>query len=253
MLYAKFRTWDRLVLAWLLPAVILAARACGGWEQGVIAGEASSIRETGTAAALKFSGRADAEGFPPEFAWEKAPAIEFRHDWQGKNPDPGRATEVRMLWTDAVLYLRFESHYLGITVFDDAEPDGRRDRLWERDVAEVFLQPADSEQRSYKEIEVSPNGFWIDLDIAPGGKHDLRSGMKRRVRVDERNRIWRAELAVPMKCLTGKFDPAVPWRVNFYRVEGAQEPRFYSAWQPTGTPEPNFHVPEAFGKLVFER
>jgi len=39
--------------------------------------------------------------------------------------------------------------------------------------------------------------------------------------------------------------------VNFYRVEGAAEPRFYSAWQPTGTPAPNFHVPEAFGELVF--
>jgi len=29
------------------------------------------------------------------------------------------------------------------------------------------------------------------------------------------------------------------------------EPRFYSAWSPTMTPTPNFHVPEAFGHLVF--
>jgi len=43
----------------------------------------------------------------------------------------------------------------------------------------------------------------------------------------------------------------VVWRVNFFRVEGATEPRFYSAWRPTNTPKPNFHVPEAFGALVF--
>jgi alpha-galactosidase len=43
----------------------------------------------------------------------------------------------------------------------------------------------------------------------------------------------------------------VVWRVNFFRVEGAAEPRFYSAWRPTNTPKPNFHVPEAFGALVF--
>jgi hypothetical protein len=54
-----------------------------------------------------------------------------------------------------------------------------------------------------------------------------------------------------MTALTANFDPAAVWRANFYRVEGPQEPRFYSAWQPTHTPQPNFHVPSAFGKLRF--
>jgi hypothetical protein len=90
------------------------------------------------------------------------------------------------------------------------------------------------------------------LDIAPGEKRDLKSGLRRRVRIDEKSRMWKAELALPMKCLTPRFDPAGAWRVNFYRVEGPREPRFYSAWRPTGTPAPNFHVPESFGTLVFE-
>ena len=30
---------------------------------------------------------------------------------------------------------------------------------------EAFLQPDDSDPLIYKELEVSPNGFWIDLDI----------------------------------------------------------------------------------------
>ena len=98
---------------------------------------------------------------------------------------------------------------------------------------------------------MSPNGFWIDLDIAPGEKHDLRSGLKRRVVLDESQKVWIAELALPTKCLVAKFDPTAMWGVNFYRVEGAEEPRFYSAWRPTGTPVPNFHVPEAFGELIF--
>jgi hypothetical protein len=54
-----------------------------------------------------------------------------------------------------------------------------------------------------------------------------------------------------MKCLVARFDPMAKWKVNFYRVEGAAEPRFYSAWRPTGTTVPNFHVPEAFGSLTF--
>ena len=219
----------------------------------VIAGEKSQARDAGVVTAARLAGRTDAEGFPEGAAWAKASAIRFDHDWQGKNADPQRETEVQLLWTEDVFYLKFTARYRSITVFPDADPSGRRDHLWDRDVAEVFLQPPGSAARSYKEFEVSPNGYWIDLDIAPGEKHDLQSGLKRRVTIDEKDRTWIAELALPMKSLTAKFNPAAGWRVNFYRVEGAAEPRFYSAWRPTGTPTPNFHVPEAFGKLVFEK
>jgi alpha-galactosidase len=206
---------------------------------------------TATAIAVRLVGASDAEGFPQEAAWENAPPIRFDHDWQGKNSDPQRGTEVRLVWSLEALYLKFEARYKTITVFPDAEANGWRDHLWERDVCEVFLQPNPAEPRRYKEFEIAPNGFWIDLDIAPGEKHDLRSGLRHRVKLDEQNRTWRAELALPMKSLTARFDPSAVWKVNFYRVEGAAEPRFYAAWRPTGTPKPNFHVPEAFGGLIF--
>jgi alpha-galactosidase len=204
-----------------------------------------------TAVAVRMAEPADADGFPRQPAWETAQSVRFNADWRGENSDPDRETEVRLRWTAETLYLQFRAKYRVITVFSDAEPDGRRDHLWDRDVAEVFLQPNPSQPRRYKEFEVSPNGFWIDLDIAPGEKHDLKSGLRRRVVLNETAKTWIAELALPMKSLVEHFDPAAIWRVNFYRVEGASEPRFYSAWQPTGTPVANFHVPEAFGKLVF--
>jgi alpha-galactosidase len=204
-----------------------------------------------TAVAVRMAEPADAEEFPQQSSWEVAKAFRFNADWQGKNADPERATEVRLLWTPETLYLQFQAKYRVLTVFADAEANGRRDQLWDRDVAEVFLQPNASDRTRYKEFEVSPNGFWIDLDIAPGEKHDLKSGLRRRVIVNETAKTWIAELALPMKSLVKRFDPAATWRVNFYRVEGAREPRFYSAWQPTGTPVPNFHLPEAFGRLVF--
>jgi alpha-galactosidase len=204
-----------------------------------------------TATAVRLIAGVDREGWPPEAAWKTAPPLRFHADWRGQNADGLRETEVRLLWTPETLYLRFEARYRSITVFSDAESNGRRDQLWDRDVCEAFLQAELTEPRRYKEIEVAPNGFWIDLDISPGEKHDLRSGLRRRVDVDENNKRWRAVLALPMKSLVQRFDPSAAWRVNFYRVEGKEEPRFYSAWQPTRTPEPNFHVPEAFGQLIF--
>jgi alpha-galactosidase len=203
------------------------------------------------AVAVRMQEFADLEGFPKKSEWGRTQTLRFDADWQGKNADPGRQTEVQLLWTPETLFLRFHARYRTITVFPDAEPNGRRDQLWDRDVAEVFLQPNPSISRRYKEFEVSPNGFWIDLDIAPGEKHDLKSGLRRRVVVQESSKTWAAELALPMKCLVTRFDPMAKWKVNFYRVEGAAEPRFYSAWRPTGTAVPNFHVPEAFGSLTF--
>ena len=216
-------------------------------------------------------------------AWEKAEPIRFSDDWQGRNADPELETEVRVLWSPEMLYLRFVCPYRELFVFEDSEPSGRRDHLWDRDVAEAFLRPpeavgmdnghvgtgalarageqsspkspssagVDARRYTYKELEVAPNGMWIDLDISPGGLADLKSGLARSVHVDEGRRIWTAELAIPMRVLTTQFDPALPWRANFYRVEGKVEPRRYMAWQPTHTPQPNFHVPEFFGTLSF--
>lgn len=205
----------------------------------------------GRAVALRITEPCDRQGFPSSSSWESAQAVRFHADWQGINADPQRETDVRLLWSPECLFLRFLAKYRTLTVFPDAAPSGRRDQLWDRDVAEVFLQPDASDPHRYKEFEVSPNGYWIDLDIAPGEKHDLQSGMQRRVALKELSNTWVAELVIPMKCLREKFDPTATWRTNFYRVEGSQEPRFYSAWRPTGTPVPNFHVPEAFGELIF--
>ncbi|SRR6266498_2275689 len=183
--------------------------------------------------------------------WEHAEPVRFSADWQGLNADEELETEVRVLWSRDMLYLRFVCRYRELFVFDDSEANGRRDHLWDRDVAEAFLQPPPARGKNYKEFEVAPNGMWIDLNISPVGLTELKSGLTRSVHIDEEQKTWTAELAIPIKALTTDFDPAKPWRANFYRVEGKIEPRLYMAWQPTQTPQPNFHVPEKFGVLKF--
>lgn len=206
---------------------------------------------TDAAFAVPVAGAVDADGLPAPLAWDTAPPVCFSADWQGRNEDRHRETQVRLLWNAEALFLRFDARFKTITVFEDAKPSGRRDGLWDRDVCEAFLQPRGSGTTCYKEIEVAPNGMWVDLEIAPGQKQDLRSGLRRRVSIDEKEKLWRAELAVPLKSLVARFEMPAVWRANFFRVEGSAEPRFYSAWRPTNTATPNFHVPEAFGALVF--
>jgi alpha-galactosidase len=43
------------------------------------------------------------------------------------------------------------------------------------------------------------------------------------------------------------------WRLNLFRVEGpeaAGDNRVHSAWSPSRTATPDFHVPAAFGRLL---
>jgi alpha-galactosidase len=189
--------------------------------------------------------------FPSASEWKLATPVSFCADWQGNNADQQRRTDVRILWSPETLFIQFVNGYRELLTFDDAEPDGYRFGLWDRDVAEAFIQPDRFGTRNYKEIEVAPNGMWIDLDIFPGGHNRLNSGLKPSVRVDRSSMTWTAELALPMRAIIEKFEPASQWRINFFRCEGKDPERWYSAWRATRTPKPNFHVPEAFGTMIF--
>jgi hypothetical protein len=197
--------------------------------------------------AAKLKHNLDREDFPA--SWEQAEPIRFDHDWQGKNPDPQRETEVRVQWSPETFYLRFHAKFRSLYTFPSNNQ--RLDHLWERDVAETFLQPPERSGRTYAEFEVSPNGNWLDLAIANGQLIHLHCDMKTRVKVDSDKKVWVAELAIPMSAITAQFDPQRSWRANFFRIEGADPNRFYACWHPTNTEVPNFHVPEAFDTLKF--
>lgn len=192
-----------------------------------------------------------AAGLPQTEAWSSANPVRFCADWQGSNVDPERETEVRVLWTPATLFLQFRARYRDLYTYPNQNQ--RQAKLWERDVAEAFLQPPGQTGHNYAEFEISPNGDWLDLAINGGRAVDMSCGMKSRVAIDEAQKLWTAELAIPMTCLTPNFDPNLRWRVNFFRVEGAEPKRFYSSWRATNTPQPNFHVPEVFAELIFQR
>jgi alpha-galactosidase len=199
--------------------------------------------------AVKLETPTGIEGLPSLSAWEKAPPVFFCSDWRGEHADPLRETQAQLLWSKERLFVRFLCRYREIYVYEGNQ--GRRDKLWLRDVAEVFIRPSAEELTHYREFEISPNGDWLDLNIAPGTRSFLFCDLKSRVAVTPDARIWTAELALPINGLTAAFNPGDVWRLNLFRVEGREPNRFYSAWQPTFTLHPNFHVPESFGELHF--
>ena len=192
-----------------------------------------------------------ADGFPQASQWADAPTTFFRHDWQGRPLAGPQSTRVQLLRGAGHLYLRFLCKFEALNTFEQAGSATAIWPLWERDVVEVFLQaPERAGLKSYREVEVAPNGLLLEIAVEASGKRRIVGESRARAHIDARHKVWTAELAVPMRS-TG--DAEDGWRLNLFRVEGrdgAGQQRVHSAWSPTGTSTPDFHVPAAFGRLL---
>lgn len=177
-------------------------------------------------------------------------------------PTPGHKTEIRSRWTDKHLYVLFVCPYEKLHLKPNPTTTAETPKLWEWDVAEVFVGGDFDNIRRYREYQVSPQGEWVDLDIdrdhpLPEGGWLWNSGFRVKARLDEANKVWYGEMQIPFASINGPggapFSPraGAELRINFYRLQGPKPERAGIAWQPTG--KPSYHVPEAFGRLVLEK
>jgi hypothetical protein len=195
-------------------------------------------------------------------AWSAAPTIEW---------GPSRyTTRFRALWADRALYVRFDS----------VDPDpwhtmtARDAHLWDEEVVEVFLDPA-QQGFNYFELEINPANIVCDvrmLSAYPKVQSDLawdHEGLETRVTplrdAGGATIGWTATAAIPwngFKSLPTPERIALPpkpgdiWHFNAYRIKrpgGASNPKegaLLLAWSPTGTP--SFHTPSAFRRFTFK-
>jgi len=187
-------------------------------------------------------------------AWNRASDVKVATYWNGIEAPDGRRFTVRMLWSDSALYVRFEAAQAEpLVISDKPELNKKTNKLWERDVCELFLAPDKNEPRRYPEFEIAPTGEWLDL-VVDWRKEEPRdweylSGMEPAARIgkDEVTMAFK----IPWKAFGGKPSAGDVWLGNLYRAVGTGDTRGYLAWSPTMTKEPQFHVPEKFGEFVF--
>jgi len=188
-------------------------------------------------------------------AWQRCAPVMIAHLWSGAPAPVERHSEVRICWSDEALHVRFVCNQHEPLVVS-AEP--RKDRktlgLWDHDVCEIFVAPDAKNPSRYFEFEAAPTGEWVDLGIVltPEGREtdwDFRSGMKAAARVAERE--VKIGITIPWSAVIPKPSPSDAWLINLFRCVGPEARDRYLAWRPTYTPEPAFHVPDAFGELRF--
>lgn len=145
------------------------------------------------------------------------------------------------------LLFRAEDDEVVATMYEHDEP------LWQEDVVEAFLAPAEGD--GYYELEVNPLGATFDAKI------ESPDGVRATMRVDlswtcqglfaairRENTVAETVLRLPFASIGGR-----PARANFFRVDrsGGRGDE-YSAWSPTLKEPADFHVVAAFGALRFD-
>ncbi len=187
---------------------------------------------------------------------EGAATVVLRNALDGSTPR--LSTECSLFHDETGLYLLFAGADEGVV----ATMRRRDEPLWQEDVVEVFLAPNDP--RQYVELEVNPLGTLFDAKIdSPDGdrrtmKADLEwccTGFRATVRRerDPASKTLKVLVFVPFSGL-GRIPPAPgeEWWANLFRIDRAPQGDEFSAWQPTFRNPPDFHVPDAFGRLRFQ-
>lgn len=138
--------------------------------------------------------------------------------------------------------------------------------ICEDSCVEFFFSPSGELASDYINIEVNCCGT---LHIAYGPNRDKRAFISLKsasqiscltsisspIKLEQvQDNSWQVELVIPFKVieeLTSKAVNLKTWFGNFYRCGGRIEPQ-YAVWNTIDVPQPDYHRPEYFGKLVFE-
>jgi hypothetical protein len=188
--------------------------------------------------------------------WSAARPVFMEKDSFGKAV-PRYRTEVRSRWTKDNLYFLFICPYEQLHLKPEPNTRQETNRLWNWDVAEVFVGSDFADIKHYKEFEVSPQGEWIDLDINLHNPHHeegwtWNSGFEAAARIDPQEHIWYAAMRIPLAAIdTRPPAPGNTLRLNLFRSQGPPEHLHEITWRPPMSK--TFHVPEQFGLLKLVR
>lgn len=189
-------------------------------------------------------------------AWNEARPVHLTRYWSGRAAPAARHAEARVLWDDDGLCVRFMCQQAEPPVVNRSPTLERKTLgLWERDVCEFFVAPDAAAPENYFEFEAAPTGEWLDVAVnwrADGrdSNWEFQSGMRTAAR--PAGEIIAIAMRVPFAAFgRAPARAGARWRANLFRCVGTGRERGYLAWQPTHTAEPNFHVPQKFGWLIF--
>jgi hypothetical protein len=197
-------------------------------------------------------------------AWQGVDSIKLENR-MGALPDFIPITYAKMLFDDLNVYIIFkvQDRFVRIVTNEINGP------VWEDACAEFFFSPDMTAPRKYFNLEMTGGGtplmcyntFPLELhylDTADIKEIEIAHSLPELVPNEITDSItWTLEYSVPLALLekyanVSRPAPGVNWMANFYKCASNNSNPHYYTWSRVNNPTPNFHLPEYFGKLVFE-
>ena len=202
-------------------------------------------------------------------AWQRA-AVAAVDQFSPESSAHRPITLARVMYDDAFLHVRFDVS----DRFVIAHAKANQDAVFKDSCVEFFVQPHGN--GGYFNFEFNCGGTMLAsfiedpvrtadgfrkfqrIDSALLDQMAISHTLPKRIDVEITEPIdWKLSASIPLALLQHyagdvKPQPGDAWRCNFYKCAEANSHPHWAAWSPIGS-ELNFHLPDRFGELFFER
>jgi hypothetical protein len=197
--------------------------------------------------------------------WKSAQNLRLSN-FMGERPSHFPETKVKLLYDDQNIYVIFKVRDRYVRAIEK-EINGK---VWMDSCVEFFFSPGGDTERGYFNFEANCKGVFLFQYHLDNGQtsgfvsredcekvrisHSLSQNVEQEIAEPLE---WRLEYSIPISVLKKYMKveepgPGVNWRANFYKCADKTSHPHWLTWSPVDYPRPKFHLPEFFGKLVFE-
>ena len=206
----------------------------------------------------------------PDATWNRGPwsgidPLAVEH-YMGERPKHIPSTQAKVAWDSESLYVifRVEDRYVR------AVAAGLHGPVWEDSCVEFFFTPGTDLSHGYFNLEMNCGGVMLlrhqvvprqnPIALTAGECACVRIAHSLPERVEPEIAgpvVWSVEYRLPIAILD-RYAPVTPpapgvkWRANLYKCADKSSHPHWLTWAPVNRPQPDFHVPECFGTLLFE-
>lgn len=197
--------------------------------------------------------------------WQGIEALTLNYH-MGDKPDHFPEVQAKIAYDDRNIYLiwQVKDRYV------KAVASKHQDPVFQDSCVEFFFTPGASTEQGYFNLEMNCGGTMLfkqrsgtDQPFVEITNRDLKKiqvahSMPRRVPQEITEEVtWYVEYALPFSMLANYYqleapEPGAIWRANLYKCADKSSHPHWLTWSPVDFPKPKFHLPQFFGKLVFE-
>ena len=203
--------------------------------------------------------------------WDKLPwtgiePLQIKH-YMGDKPEHFPFTQAKMAYDNAAVYIifRVEDRYV------KALADKNQGPVYLDSCVEFFFSPENDIKEGYFNLEMNCGGTMLfHHQMEPRTSQTLISEAHiQQVEVAhtlpeivdpeiETDTTWIVEYRIPFSVLSNYHSFPSPeagtvWRANFYKCADETSHPHWLTWAPVDFPKPNFHLPQYFGILEFQK